>query len=174
MTKKIALWLIVVDIVAIVVLLIFGDIVLLQNFEIGFVSAILILSASMHSYKKMITKRLESILAEEFDDRDVIDKLDDPHSLYDDKQKLDTEDIKEIIKAEKKLAKQNSRSLSETFRDSKASFSIFRIGAYVVFFVGFLYLNKNHLLNLPIYISGVSVSIVVIISALMSQKDSKQ
>jgi len=166
--KRVALWLFIVDAIVVSILLIVGQFAVLQNFEIGFVSAVLVLSASMLSYGRMVKKRIETYSPEEFDERDVIDKLDDPHALFGEKDEINTKDIKEVIKTEKRLAGQNKRSLSQTLKDSKASFSIFRIGAYLTLFAGFLYLNKNHLLHIPSYMIGLTIPIVVVIILLMA------
>jgi len=166
--KRVALWLFIVDAIVVSILLMVGQFAVLQNFEIGFVSAVLVLSASMLSYSRMVKRRIETSSPEEFDERDVIDKLDDPHALFDEKDEINTRDIKEVIKAEKRLASQNKRSLPQTLKDSKASFSIFRIGAYLTLFAGFLYLNKNHLLYIPSYMIGLAIPIVVVIILLMA------
>ena len=67
--------------------------------------------------------------------------------------------------------KQNKRSLSETLRDTKASLSLNRLGAYVLLILGFFYLNRHGFLMAPAYILALTVPMLVVVFVLLSHKE---
>jgi len=79
---KILKALIVIDIIIIVTSLIFFDIKVLYNTQFGFISATLVMVASMISYRRMVNTRVEHNVITMDDSKDVIDKLEDPYDLY--------------------------------------------------------------------------------------------
>lgn len=156
------------DIVLILLSVIFFDTKVLYNTQIAFLTSTLVIVGSLFSYSRMVHKRIEHNIITEDDDRDLIDKLDDPHDLYSEEIVNDPdEDLKEAIEEEKRKQKQNRRSLFEVLKDMKAALSVYRIGAYFLLFIGFLYLNRNGLLHIPSYLIALSIPIVVIVVILM-------
>ena len=106
------------------------------------------------------------------DSRDVIDKLEDPYDLYDEEVvEEEGKDFGEIVKEEKKKLKENKRTLSQTIKDSKAAFSFYRLGAYAILVLGFLYLNRHGLLHVPSYILALSIPPMVIVITLVMNKE---
>ena len=81
------------------------------------------------------------------------------------------EDVRQAITEEKRRMKQHRRSLMQTLKDSKASLSFVRLGAYLLLFVGFFYLSSHRLLDVPSYLLGLSLPIVTILMLLLSQKE---
>jgi len=141
------------------------------NSQIGFWSSALVLTASMFSYSSMVKRRLADGMVVMDDDRDELDKLDDPHDLYADEEVVDsTEDIKIAIKEEKEQMKKNRRTFAQAFRDSRASLSIFRLGAYGLLFVGFLYLSKSHTLDIAVYLTALTLPMLITVFVLMIKK----
>ena len=144
----------------------------LLNAQIAFISSSLVLAASMFSYSQMVYSRLESGTAIPEDDRDTLDKIEDPHDLYGEEVSADnTAVLKDTIKEEKQRMKQHRRSLMQVLRDSKASLSFVRLGAYLLLFVGFLYLSKNQFLHIPSYLLGLTLPIVITLVVLMTKKE---
>jgi hypothetical protein len=144
----------------------------LLNTQIGFVSSALVLGASMFSYSQMVYSRLESGTAVPTDDRDEIDKMEDPYDLYGEDAPIDEAfQLKEAIKEEKQRMKQNRRSAYQIFKDSRASLSILRLGAYLLLFIGFFYLSRNQLLHIPSYLVAMTLPIVIIVGLLLTQKE---
>lgn len=144
----------------------------LLNAQIAFISSSLVLAASMFSYSQMVYGRLESGTAISEDDRDTLDKIEDPHDLYGEEVSADnTAVLKDAIKEEKQRMKRQRRSLIQVLRDSKASLSFVRLGAYLLLFVGFFYLSKNQFLHIPSYLLGLMLPIVITLAVLMTKKE---
>ncbi len=125
------------------------------NFQIAFLSAYLIIAASMFSYKKMVDAKLKSNQFEEY--RDVDDKILDPFGF--DEEVVEYEDIKTMLKEERKKIK--LLDFQAVAKNSSASFNPFRIGAYVFLVVGFIALKNNDLLAVSIYLPSLMVGIVL-------------
>lgn len=171
-TTQILKALAIVDIVLILLSIIFFDIKVLWNVEIGFFTASLVMLASMKSYKRMVDTRVENNIITIDDTRDTIDKLEDEHDLYsEDIVEDDSVDMGSAIKAEKARMKKNRRSLSETIRDTKAALSLNRIGSYIVLIFGFFYLNRHNLLMIPTYILALSTPMLVVVFVLLSCRE---
>ena len=162
----------IVDSAVIFLSLIFFDIKMLWNTQIGFFSASLVMLASMKSYKRMVDARVEHNIITIDDTRDTIDKLEDEHDLYSEEiVEDDTVDIRDAVKEEKARMKQNKRSIGETLRDTKASLSLNRLGAYVLLILGFFYLNRHGLLMTPAYILALTIPMLVVVFVLLSHKE---
>ncbi len=143
---------------------------ILLNIIIAFVSSSLVVLASFKNYSDMVNKRLAlNDTIAEIDDRDLIDKIEDPHNLYDsdENKKLD---LKEAIKQEKELMKKNRRSLKEVTKDSAKAFSFIRVFAYALFIAGFFYLLDRSILNLKYYLPTLIIpNIIAIIYLLLKE-----
>ena len=163
-----------VDILIILISVIFFDIKILWNTQIGFISASLIMFASMRSYRRMVDARVELNIITIDDSKDVIDKLEDPYDLYTEEITEESEeekDIVEVVKEERQKLKGSSRSLAQTLKDTKAALSIYRVSAYIVLILGFLYLNRHGLLHIVSYILALSVPMLVVVFVLLSEKE---
>ena len=129
----------------------------LINSQLAFLSSLLVTLASYFSYKRVIEKRV-ALEAESFDDRDMMDKIDDPYDLYGEEIVEDTEkDFQEVIKEERAKVtsvKQTGINLAKT---AAGAFSPFRLGSYLFLFMAFLYLVNNHLFYIWAYVSGLFV-----------------
>ncbi len=174
--SKLLKTLVVVDMIVILISVIFFDIKTLYNTQIGFISAALVIVASMISYSRMVNTAVEHNVVMMDDSKDVIDKLEDPYDLYSEEvieEVLEDEekDLVETVKEERKRLKENKRTLSQTIKDSKAAFSFYRLGAYAVLVLGFLYLNRHGLLHIPSYILALSIPPVVIVIVFMMNKE---
>jgi len=140
-----------------------GDRDWLYSSQIAFFTSALVISASMISYRKMVNRgvALGAIVTD-----DNRDELDDPHDLY-------SEDEGNSLKEEKAKLKENRRSLKEVAKDSRASFSFFRLGAYIILVLGFFYLNRHDYLHIPSYLISLSFPPLVIVSILLSEAYTK-
>lgn len=170
-TFKILKALVVVDVVIILISIIFFDIKVLWNTQFGFISASLVMLASMKSYKRMVDARVEHGIITIDDSKDVIDELEDPYGLYSEEVTEVDKSLVDVVKEERQKSKASSRSLAETLRDTKAALSLNRIGAYIVLILGFLYLNRHELLHIPSYILALSVPMFVVVFILLSNKE---
>ncbi len=174
--SKLLKTLVVVDVIVVLISVIFFDIKTLYNTQVGFISAALVIVASMISYSRMVNTAVEHNVVMMDDSKDVIDKLEDPYDLYSEEvieEVLEDEekDLVETVKEERKRLKENKRTLSQTIKDSKAAFSFYRLGAYAVLVLGFLYLNRHGLLHIPSYILALSIPPVVIVIVFMMNKE---
>ena len=167
---KILKTLVIVDVILILVSVIFFDIKILWNTQIGFISASLVMLASMKSYKNMVDARVEHNVITYDDSIDVIDKLEDPYDLYSEELVAEEElDLVEVVKEERKKLK-DGRPLIQILKDTKAALSVYRLGAYVVLILAFLYLNRQELLHIPSYVIAISIPMFVMVFVLLKEK----
>jgi len=173
--KETIVVLVVVDLIIALLLYFLGAEHWLVNSQVAFISSSLVMLGSMQSYKNMVKQRLvgaTSLSAQ--DERDTLDKLEDPYDLFDDEPKKENEEEKtlvEVVKEERANLKKNRRSIVQTTKDAKASFSFYRLGAYGVLILGFFYLNSNHFLKLMPYLIFLTLPTIVIVVMLMKQSD---
>ena len=178
MTKidiKILNTLLVVDIGIIVFCMISGNRHWLYTTQIGFFSSSLIIFASMRSYRNMIEKRVANQTVLDELESDPLDKIDDPHGLYDDeettqKQEVSQEEFVEIVNEERSKQKAKRRTPIEVVRDSKAFLSIYRLGAYGVLILGFFYLDRHQYLDIPAYFFSLSLPLAIVVIMLMRDR----
>lgn len=138
------------------------------NIEIAFLSAFLIILGSSFAYRKMVQNKVDT--KEYEDERDLLDTIDDPHELYDDKEINNTPaeelDLKQIVKEEK--AKIKTFSLKNAKHGVRGSLSVIRIVPYIVLVLGFIALKNNGLLELVYYLPSLLIGIVM--GALVSKE----
>lgn len=170
---KILKVLIAVDLLLIIGSLSFGNKYWLYNTQIGFISATLVMVASVISYRRMVTTRVANGIVTLDDSKDVIDKLEDPHDLYSEEitETEEEKDVAEVLSEEKAQRKANRRSLGQTLKDTKAALSIYRLAAYGVLILGFMYLNRHGLLHIPSYLLALSLPPMIIVIMLLTQKE---
>ncbi len=159
--KKIINALLIIDIGILIFCLLSGNRTWLINSQIGFISSSLIMFASIISYRNMVQARVDMGMVVAEDNRDTLDKIEDPFDLY-------SED--DISHKEEKSFKKNRRSIWQTTKDSKAALSIYRLGAYGILIFGFFYLNNNKLLDIGSYLFALAVPPVIVVMMLMRQK----
>jgi hypothetical protein len=169
--KKILNTLLAIDIGIILFCMLSGHRSWLYTTQIGFFTSALVIAASMASYRRMVEKRLEKgdVLPD-----DELDKIDDPHDLYSDEieledRELSKEEFVKVVKEEKAKQKTQRRSISQVIKDSRASLSFYRIGAYGLLILGFFYLNRHHYLHIPSYLFSLSVPPVIVVIMLMRE-----
>ncbi|MBT8349436.1 MAG: hypothetical protein HKP62_08350, partial [Sulfurovum sp.] len=73
--RKILTVLVTVDVLLLLVSIIFFDIKILYNTQIGYISSTLVMIASIVSYRRMVNARVEHNIVTMDDSKDVIDKL---------------------------------------------------------------------------------------------------
>jgi len=164
------------DLLLAVISLIFFDIKVLYNTQVGFISSTLVMFASIISYRRMVNTRVEHNIITVDDSKDVIDQLEDPYDLYSEEVvESDEPDLVETVKEEqeeKDKLKNNGRTLYQTLKDTKAALSVYRLGAYVLLILGFLYLNRHELLHIPSYIVALGLP-SLIIAVMLLRKENK-
>jgi len=170
--KKVLFALLVVDIFLAFIIYIWKGQVWLINSQVAFLSTSLIMLASMKSYKNMVSNALDAGAVTD-DGRDTLDKLEDPYDLYDDEvAKLEEEKtLVEVVKEERANLKKGRRSIWETTKDAKASFSFYRLTAYAILVLGFFYLNGNQMLELIPYLSFLAIPLFVVVFMLMDNTE---
>ena len=162
-----------VDLLLLLGSLFFGGKIWVYNTQIGFISATLIMIASVISYRRMVNTRVEHGIVTMDDSKDVIDKLEDPYDLYSEEitENEEEQDLVKVVKEERKKLKQSRRSLGQTLKDTKAVLSIYRLAAYAVLILGFMYLNRQGLLHIPSYLLALSLPPMIIVIMLVTQKE---
>jgi len=163
--------LVIVDFFIIIILYFLGDTHWLVNSQVAFISSSVVMLSSMKSYKSMVDGRL-NVGSIPDDERDTLDKLEDPYDLYDEERKSDEEkNLVEVVKEERANLKKSRRSVWETTKDAKPSFSFYRLAAYALLIFGFFYLNSNKLLVIMPYLIFLSVPTIIIVIMLMKSVD---
>lgn len=133
------------------------------NVEVAFFSAFFIMMGSMYSYSRLVTKRLDNW--ENQNDKDLVDKIDDPYDLYDEegepKPEVNPEeiDLKEFIKEEKKRIKATGAT-KNTVKSAPAMVSLYRMIPYGLLVLGFIGLKNNGALSLWPYLVGLGLGIL--------------
>ena len=170
---KILKVLFVIDFILLLAASFFGGKVWVFNTQIGFISVTLIMVASVISYRRMVDARVELGIIPMDDSKDVIDKLEDPYDLYSEDivQDESEEDLATVVKEERQKLKENKRSLGQTIKDTKAALSIYRLGAYALLVLGFMFLNRQDLLHIPSYLLALSLPPMIIVIMLVTQKE---
>ena len=151
----------------------------LYSFIVAFVSSSIIVLASFKNYKTMVDKRVVSASGEEFDDRDTIDKIEDPYNLYDEAENDDLQEnkvdksFKDIIKEEKQRLKEQKRPLKQSITDSARAFNYIRLIAYSILVAGFFALLKSKNLNMAFYLATLILPNIIAIVFLMNFNSGK-
>lgn len=169
--RKILTVLVSVDVLLLLISIIFFDIKVLYSTQIGYITASLVMIASIVSHRRMVNARVEHNIVTMDDSKDVIDKLEDPYDLYSEDEIVEEKSLAETVKEEKKRLKANRRSVYQTIKDTKAALSFYRLGAYALLILGFLYLNRHGLLHVPSYIISVGIPSVILVWVLLKEKE---
>ena len=165
--KKVINTLLIVDIGIVIFCLLSGERAWLINSQIAFITSSLIMFASIISYRNMVKSRIDAGLIIAEDNRDTIEKIEDPYDLYDESKETS---MQEIIKEEKETTKKNRRSIWQVTKDSKAALSFYRLGAYALLILGFFYLNNNKILNISFYLYSLALPPIIIVAILMRKE----
>jgi hypothetical protein len=128
------------------------------SFLTAIFSTLTILIISRWSYSNYVNREV----AKFGDDRDEIDKIEDPFDLYSENEK---EEIKSEI-TEKEIFKEEKKRFSilkgwrEILKSLSAFISIFRILSYILLVVGFISLKNSGNLEIAPYLIGVTLAII--------------
>jgi hypothetical protein len=144
------------------------------SFLVALLSTLTILFFSRLSYSNYVKRESNKY----FDDRDSIDKIEDPFDLYSENsdevegKSLSEKEERDIIKEEKRKVSL-FKNRKEIFKSFSAYISLFRILSYIFLIVGFIYLKESHQLEILPYLSGVTVAIISV-SLILSFKLRKE
>ena len=132
---------------------------LFANVEVAFLSSFFVVLASSYAHKRMV---LSKVAAGEYEEeRELLDKIEDPHGLYDtpiNDAPPEELNLREIVKEEKKKVKpMNAKNIKYGLR---GGLSPWRLGAYFFLVLGFIALNNNHILELIYYLPALLVGII--------------
>ncbi len=158
--KKFALIFLVVDITIIILGLLLGGDNFIVNSQVAVFCSMFIVIGTFLGYYRTVKAKTE-ILSEQINERDAIDKIDDPYDLYDEDFKINeqedftSEEIKGIINEEKSRFKGNA--IKNTLSTMSGFASIYRIAGYALLVIGFFFLRNNEILNIYGFVVGISV-----------------
>lgn len=124
------------------------------NTQIAYLSSLMVVLASMYSYAQMVKVGVENDIVTTSND-ELLDKIEDPHDLYDD----DTSHFEQVQNDEEE---DKPISTIEAMKKNKAYVSLYRIGAYAILVLGFLYLQNIKIFHMPSYMFGLFVPPVLI------------
>jgi len=126
---------------------------------VAFGTTALVLFASRISYKNYVNR--ESKNFESLDDRDFVDKIYDPYNLYSDEVESGMNEEDQLKENKKHIGIVKNRK--EIFRAVPVYFSIFRVFAYILLVIGFIYLKDNDILEIGYYLLGVTIAIITMV-----------
>lgn len=130
------------------------------NIETAFLSSLFIIVGTSYAYKRVVLAKVES--GEYVEERDLLEKIEDPYELYDDKEIDDTSpkelNLKEIVKEEK--AKVKLLNVKNMKYGVKGGVSLFRLLPYLFLILGFIALKNNNILELWYYLPSLFAGIV--------------
>lgn len=153
--KKTAFFIVLVHIPIALLLVISASV--FASFEIAMLSSAMITIGSLYAYRNMIRSKVAD--ADPADHKDSIDMMDDPYDLYEEEREGEIADVKEMIKAEKKLQKQ--ATMENTVKNISAMVSVYRLVPYAFFTLGFIVLQNNHMMQLLAYLTGLAYGIII-------------
>jgi len=131
------------------------------NIQVAFLSSLFVIIGSAYGYKKMVDNQIDNDMIS--DERDLLDEIEDPYELYDDK-KIDDKaveelDLKQVVKEER--AKIKTFSTQSIKKGVRGGVSAFRLVPYLFLVLGFIALKNNQLLDIAIYLPSLAIGIVV-------------
>lgn len=148
--------LIIVDIGIVIFCMLAGNRAWLISSQVGYFSSLLVVFASILSYRNMVKSSVANGLVAGDNDK-VLEEIEDPHGLYE-------EQLQEIEEDEPK------RGTVESLKQSRASLSLYRLGAYAILIIGFLIIDGNNLLHLPSYIFGIFIAPILAVGMIFLNK----
>lgn len=128
----------------------------LLNSQIAFIASLIVTFASYVGYKKMVSQKIANG-EYTLDEDDMLEKLEDPHGLYEKEEDITSETLKEVIKEERAKIKGIKNSAVVVGKSAKGAFSVFRIVSYIVLILSFLYLNQHEMLDIWGYLTGLMI-----------------
>jgi len=161
--------LLIIDIGIIIFCMLAGDRSWLISSQVGYFSSLLVVVASLFSYKNMVKSSVDNSIIIADNDK-ILEEIEDPHGLYDDEDYT-----KNIQENDVKEEDEPKRAVGESLKHSKASLSIYRLGAYAILIFGFMILSSEHILHLPSYLFGIFIAPIITVGMiffdLKKQKD---
>ena len=156
--------LLIVDIGIIIFCILAGKRDWFVNTQIGFFSSLTVILASLYSYRKMIEQGVASgaVISS---NEDLLEKIEDPHGVYDEDTShsgLDPESSEILKQVQDDDKDQEKITTLEALKKSKAFVSFYRLGAYLLLALGFLYLNSQHILHIPSYLFAIALPPAII------------
>ncbi len=151
-------------IVGIGIVLLYGGREEMISFLIAYISSAVVLLISFRNYKRVVQRGVEA-KSMVVDNRDSIERIDDPFDLYSkENREFESEaSLREIIKAQKRALKRGRGSLKERVESTLYAFSPLRLFSYFLLIFGFLYLLKHKSLVLSYYLSALIIPVILVI-----------
>lgn len=127
------------------------------NSQIAYYSSLVVVMASIYSYAQMVKIGVENEAATTPTD-ELLDKIEDPHGVFDEDDKVRVHDDAQ----DQDDKDQEKISTIEAMKKNKAYVSFYRIGAYAILVLGFLYLQNVKIFHMPSYMFGLFLPPVLI------------
>jgi hypothetical protein len=169
--KKVINTLLIIDIGIVIFCFLSQERIWLINSQIGFISSSLVMFASIISYRNMVNNRINAGVVVAEDNKETIEKIEDPYDLYSKDEFEDEKSIQDVVKGEKARLKKNRRSVWQVTKDSRASLSFYRLGAYAILIMGFFYLDNIEMMNIPSYLTALALPPIIVVITLMNQRN---
>ncbi len=127
------------------------------NSQIAYFSSLVVVMASMYSYAQMVKTGVKNG-AVTTSTNELLDKIEDPHGVFDEDDKAQVQDDAQ----DQDDKEQEKISTIEAMKKNKAYVSFYRIGAYAILVLGFLYLQNLKIFHMPSYMFGLILPPILI------------
>lgn len=153
--------------------LLFANFRWLANSQVAAVGSALVILGTYHGYRKMVERRTATEEWSE-DERDDLEKIDDPHGLYETEEVSEnTEEVKKILAQEKARVKRIG-TVKTLVSTGKGALSPFRLAGYAVLVAGFFFLLEKGMLQPLALLTGVAtVPLAALLSTLREKGQAK-
>ncbi len=128
----------------------------LINFSVGFLTALVVLAASMFGYWQLVSSGAADDSHTSWPD--PVESIDDRFSLWEDSPEDEKMDVKTILAEEKVRLKKRRRSWTEWLKTAKPAISIYRIVAYLLLIGALISLIKSGLFDPVAFLLGVGAA----------------
>lgn len=149
----------VIEVVAVVGLIALQEPLWMLNFQLAFIGSFLVIFASFFGYRALVLR------SKPMHNRDIIDTIDDKFDLYEEEESSEQPaDFKEAVALEREKLKSKKVGLKNLYATKGGFLSIYRLGAYAIFVLSFLWLVGKDFFHLYSYVAGlIFVPITVLI-----------
>ena len=136
-----------------------GGALWLLNAQVAFIASLLVTLASFHAYRKMVTERAHEEADGLFEERDHLDRIDDPHALFEEEESRSEppQDVKALVREERAKLRDLKTTARHLAGSAKGLFSLWRLGSYLVLVLAFLFLNRQGWLVVVPFLVGLAV-----------------
>ncbi len=128
----------------------------LLNAQVAFIASLLVTFSSFFAYRRMVAHEATDKKVSIYEERDLLDRIEDPYELYEEAE-ISAESLKEVITEEKAKLRSFRRTGEHLKKSAKGFLSPWRLGAYLILVLAFLFLNRQGVFVIWPFLAGLAV-----------------